>query len=155
MFTERAAGVTASSPAACLDSSDGDPRDGRTRGEAPGGEEFELPELGGEALEPRVFVSTYHDTADHRLARRGVTLRHRVENGRGLWQLKLPQGKARLELEAGAGPARPRTSCSGCSSATSAGAALPIARLRTRREGVRADGAEIVHDSVAVLDISA
>ena len=31
-------------------------------------------------------------------------------------------------------------------------ALLPIARLRTRREGVRADGAEIVHDTVAVLD---
>ena len=28
----------------------------------------------------------------------------------------------------------------------------PIARLSTRREGVRADGAEIVHDTVAVLD---
>jgi CHAD domain-containing protein len=43
--------------------------------------EFKLPELGGEAIEPRVFVSAYHDTADHRLARRGVTLRHRVEHG--------------------------------------------------------------------------
>ena len=31
-------------------------------------------------------------------------------------------------------------------------ALLPIARLRTRREGIRADGAEIVHDTVAVLD---
>ena len=28
----------------------------------------------------------------------------------------------------------------------------PIARLRTRREGVVADGAEVVHDTVAVLD---
>ncbi len=69
--------------------------------------EFKLPELGGEAIEPRVFVSTYHDTADHRLARRGVTLRHRVEHGKGLWQLKLPQANARLELEAAGGPASP------------------------------------------------
>jgi hypothetical protein len=60
--------------------------------------EFKLPELGGEAIEPRLFTSTYHDAADHRLARRGVTLRHRVENGKGLWQLKLPQGRARLDF---------------------------------------------------------
>ena len=46
------------------------------------GDAFRLPELGGEAIEPRRFVSTYHDTADHRLARRGITLRHRVENAR-------------------------------------------------------------------------
>ena len=63
------------------------------------GPEFELPELGGEAIEPREFDSTYHDTRDHRLARHGVTLRHRIENRKGAWQLKLPQGNARLELE--------------------------------------------------------
>ena len=67
-------------------------------------ETFTLPELGGEAIESRVFVSTYHDTLDHRLGRRGVTLRYRLENGKGLWQLKLPAGNARLELEK-AGPA--------------------------------------------------
>ena len=72
-------------------------------------EDFTLPELGGEAIEPRLFVSTYHDTLDHRLARRGVTLRHRVENGKGLWQLKLPAGErpARAgESRRGGGAAR-------------------------------------------------
>jgi CHAD domain-containing protein len=117
------------------------------------GEEFQLPELGGEAIEPRVFISTYHDTSDHRLARRGITLRHRVEHGKGLWQLKLPQGNARLELEAEGGPGSPPDDMLGLLVAHLRGAALsPIARLRTRREGVRADGAEIVHDTVAVLD---
>jgi CHAD domain-containing protein len=117
------------------------------------GEGFAMPELGGQTLESRVFVSTYHDTDDHLLARSGVTLRHRVENGRGLWQLKLPTGDARLELELG-GPARP---------VPPRVAALlraflrhrklvPVARLRTRRVGVRVGGAEVVHDSVAVLD---
>ena len=43
------------------------------------GDTFRLPELGGEPIEPRLFVSTYHDTADHRLARLGITLRHRVD----------------------------------------------------------------------------
>jgi CHAD domain-containing protein len=117
------------------------------------GEEFRLPELGGEAIEPRLFVSTYHDTSDHRLARRGVTLRHRLENGKGLWQLKLPRGRARLELEH---PGPPRTAPDELVAVLAGhlrGAELaPIARLRTRREGVRADGAEIVHDTVAVLD---
>ena len=117
------------------------------------GDEFRLPELGGEAIEPRVFVSTYHDTADHRLARRGVTLRHRVEHGKGLWQLKLLRDNARLELEAEGGPGSPPDEMLELLVAHLRGAVLvPIARLRTRREGVRADGAEIVHDTVAVLD---
>jgi len=117
------------------------------------GEDFTLPELGGEAIEPRLFVSTYHDTTDHRLARRGVTLRHRLENGKGLWQLKLPAGNARLELEKAGGPAAPPAGLLTLLAGHLRGAPLtPIARLRTRREGVRADGAEIVHDTVAVLD---
>lgn len=117
------------------------------------GEAFELPELGGEAIEPRLFVSTYHDTPDHRLAQHGVTLRHRVENGKGLWQLKLPSGIARLELEAEGGPVAPPEQMLALLPAYLRGGSLvPVARLRTRRTGVRAQGAEIVHDSVAVLD---
>jgi CHAD domain-containing protein len=117
------------------------------------GEEFELPELGGEAIVPRDFVSTYHDTPDHRLARRGVTLRHRVENGEGLWQLKLPHGVARLELEESGPPAAVPNDLVALLAGHLRGVPLaPIASLRTRREGVRADGAEIVHDTVSVLD---
>ena len=117
------------------------------------GEEFHLPELGGEAIEPRLFVSTYHDTADHRLARSGITLRHRLENGSGLWQLKLPHGVARLELEEPGPVTAVPDDLAGLLVGHLRGAPLvPIARLQTRREGVRADGAEIVHDTVAVLD---
>ena len=117
------------------------------------GESFELPELGGEAIEPRIFVSTYHDTADHRLARSGLTLRHRVEHGKGLWQLKLPHGAARLELEHEGGPGELPTELERLLPAVTRRRELvPIARLRTRREGVRAQGAEVTHDSVAVLD---
>lgn len=72
---------------------------------------FALPELGGELLEPRVFTSTYYDTPDRRLALVRVTLRRRVENGRGVWQLKLPEGRpdTRSRLPAGP-PARLRRS---------------------------------------------
>jgi len=114
---------------------------------------FELPELGGDPIESRVFVSTYHDTRGHRLARHGITLRHRVENGKGLWQLKLPRGAARLELEAPGPAAEPPEELASLLAASVRHESLvPVARLRTRRTGVRADGAEVVHDSVAVLD---
>ena len=56
------------------------------------GEGFIFPELVGQRLPERVFISTYHDTPDLRLARSGVTFRHRVEDGTGVWQLKLPRG---------------------------------------------------------------
>lgn len=117
------------------------------------GQGFVLPELGGEPQPTRVFVSTYHDTGDLVLARHGVTLRHRVEGGAGLWQLKLPRGAARAELEQPGPPARPPLELSSLLVAFLRGRELrPVARLRTRREVVRADGAEIVDDSVSVLD---
>jgi CHAD domain-containing protein len=116
-------------------------------------EGFVLPELGGRRLPTRVFISTYHDTQDLRLARNGVTFRHRVEDGAGLWQLKLPREAARLELELPGPPARPPAELVGLLPAYLRGAELvPVARLRTRREGIRARGAEIVDDSVAVLE---
>ena len=115
-------------------------------------EGFVLPELGGRRMPTRVFISTYHDTADLRLARHRITFRHRVEDGAGLWQLKLPRGAARLELELGGPPARPPAELVDLLTAYLRGAALvPVARLRTRREVVLAQGAEIVDDSVAVL----
>ena len=116
------------------------------------GEGFVLPELGGEQLPTRVFVSTYHDTPDLVLARHGVTFRHRSEDGTGLWQLKLPKGAARIELEQGGPPARPPLEMLALLVAYLRGRPVePVARLRTRREGIRAQGAEIVDDSVAVL----
>lgn len=116
-------------------------------------EGFTLPELGGERLPERTFVSTYHDTPDYVLARHGVTFRHRVEDGAGLWQLKLPKGAARLELEESGPPARPPESMLALLVAYLRERDVgPVARLRTRREGVRVDGAEVVSDSVAVLE---
>ncbi|MCI0548867.1 MAG: CYTH domain-containing protein, partial [Candidatus Rokubacteria bacterium] len=59
---------------------------------------FRLPDLPGEPIPPRVLTSVYHDTAEHHLARHGVTLRRRSERRRHRWELKLPRGRARLEL---------------------------------------------------------
>jgi CHAD domain-containing protein len=116
------------------------------------GAHFAMPDLGGEALAPRVFVSTYHDTPDHLLARAGITLRRRVERGRGVWQLKLPSGDARLELEEdGAARTVPPRIAELLLAFLRRGELRPVARLKTRRDGVRVDGAEVVHDSVSVL----
>jgi CHAD domain-containing protein len=123
--------------------------------EAPEG--FELPDLGGEPLEPRVFTSVYHDTGDRSLAHAGITLRRRVERGRSLWQLKLPAGDARLELEEQGGPAAPPESFRRLLLAhLRHGPAAPVAELRTRRHGalVARNGttAEVTIDDVAVMD---
>src|SRR5437660_961434 len=65
--------------------------------------EFALPELAGDPLADRVFTSTYHDTPSRSLGRSGITLRRRLENGKSLWQLKLPRsgngGTTRAELK--------------------------------------------------------
>ena len=117
------------------------------------GDGFVLPELGGEILPKRVFTSTYHDTPDLVLARNGVTLRYRVEDGAGAWQLKLPKDAARVELEQAGVPARPPLELLSLLVAYLRGRDVgPVARLRTRREGVRASGAEIVDDFVSVFE---
>jgi CHAD domain-containing protein len=117
-------------------------------------EGFRLPaELGGSELPERTFVSTYHDTADLRLARNGVTFRHRIEDGAGTWQLKLPRGASRMELEEPGPPSRPPAGLLALLPAYLRGEPLTrVARLKTRRKSVRTDGVEIVDDSVAILE---
>jgi len=114
---------------------------------------FRLSDLGGVELPSRDFVSTYYDTPELTLARHDITLRHRSEDGSGLWQLKVPRGAARIELEVAGTPARPPTDLVALLFAHLRGdEPVRVARLRTRRKTVRTDGAEIVEDSVAVLD---
>jgi len=126
-----------------------------------GDDEFALPELGGDELAERVFTSTYHDTPTRSLGRAGITLRRRLENGKSLWQLKLPRaGSAttREELEAPGGPAGPPEPIARLLVAHRRHGPLePVATLRTRRSGVRVrDGrrpiADVTVDAVDILD---
>jgi CHAD domain-containing protein len=123
--------------------------------EAPEG--FELPDLGGDPLETRVFTSVYYDTADGSLARAGITLRRRTERGKSVWQLKLPAAGARLELEEPGGPAEiPESLRTLLRAHLRHGPVTPVAELRTRRHGslVARNGttAEVTVDEVAVMD---
>jgi CHAD domain-containing protein len=120
---------------------------------------FELPPLHGRPLESRLFTSTYHDTPPRSLARVGITLRRRIENGVSRWQLKLPQGgTARAELEALGGPVGPPEELRALLAAhLRYGDLEEVATLRTRRNGVLVeDGdrsvAEVTVDAVDVLD---
>ncbi|RMH04527.1 MAG: CHAD domain-containing protein [Nitrospirae bacterium] len=67
---------------------------------------FRLPAFLGMAMEPRVLTSSYYDTSEYLLAQYGISLRRRIERGRGVWQLTIPQGQDHVELEAAGGPGK-------------------------------------------------
>jgi len=116
-------------------------------------DDVELERLGGRPLEPRVFASTYYDTDDLRLMRHGHTLRRRLENGANLWQLKVPSGGARLELEEPGGPAGPPPRLSALLSGVLRGRdVVSVATLATRRSGRRLGGVQVTLDEVEVLE---
>jgi CHAD domain-containing protein len=122
------------------------------------GASFALPELPGRPLDARVFTSTYYDSPPRSLARSGITLRRRVENGLSRWQLKIPREQGRDELEAPGGPAGPPPELAKLLKAHARhGKLVPVATLRTHRSGVRvADGerslADVTFDAVDILD---
>jgi CHAD domain-containing protein len=121
-------------------------------------DEFESVEGLGEPIQDRSFTTTYYDTPERALARAGVTLRRRLENGKNLWQLKLPAKGFRRELELPGGPGRPPPALADALLGLVRGERLEAAaKLKTRREGVRVrengrDEAEVVIDSVSVMD---
>jgi CHAD domain-containing protein len=105
---------------------------------------------------PKQLRAIYYDTADQRLARYGVTLRRRFEDGRPLWQLKLPSDGDRLEIENdSASPDVPDELARLVTAFVRGGELVPVAELHTLRRAVRvaSDGkpvAEVVHDVVQV-----
>ena len=118
---------------------------------------FRLPPLGGEPLQSRVFTSVYYDVPGGSLAEAGITLRRRTERGRSVWQLKLPSGDSRLELEAPGPPSGPPDEMRRLlRTHLRHGRLERVAELRTRRRGelVARNGttAEVTVDEVAVMD---
>lgn len=118
---------------------------------------FRLPSLEGQPLEPREFTSVYYDVPGGSLAAAGITLRRRIENGHGVWQLKLPSKNSRLELEAQGDPDKPSQDLSDLLYAHLRHGPLErLAELRTRRTGelVARNGttAEVTADEVEVID---
>ena len=120
--------------------------------------QFRLPHFPGEPLPPRLFTSTYFDTADFRLARLGVTLRRRAERNRVLWQLKLPRNADRLEMEMASGRSTPPEPMQDLLFGLLRREPLTaVAKLRTRRAGVRVQPrdkpvADVVIDHVKILN---
>jgi CHAD domain-containing protein len=114
---------------------------------------LDLDGLGGRPLDERTFTSTYHDTADRRLLRHGLTLRRRVEDDTSLWQLKVPQAEGRLELEAEGGSETIAPQLAAVLSGLLREQPLePVATLVTHRRGRRIDGVDVTLDEVQVLD---
>jgi CHAD domain-containing protein len=118
---------------------------------------------GIEELAPLDLRATYYDTPDLRLARSGITLRHRTgEADRPAWTLKLPEAahdsSSRSELEFhGPGNMIPDSAEDLVTAFVRTATLTPVARLRTRRRrwSLRdRDGqeiAELVDDRVSVL----
>jgi CHAD domain-containing protein len=93
----------------------------------------------------RVFRSTYHDTPDRRLARSGVALRRRLENGTSTWEVELPEAPRRVALAAPGGPAEPPQLISDLLRAiVRDGELVEVLTVQTRRNGV--------HDEVSLLE---
>ena len=133
-----------------------------------------MPDLDGlvpgarvELLPPLRLTATYYDTADLRLARWGVTVRHRTSvppTSELPWTVKLPAGPgggetlARRELEFSGPEGRvPATVAHLIRGLSRNGVLVPVARLRTdRRRWELRDGAgaalvEIADDEVSVM----
>jgi CHAD domain-containing protein len=120
-------------------------------------EHFRLPALGGKLLPRRVLTSTYYDTPNYRLTHAKITLRYRIEHGKGLWQLKLPMEEARREIEiAGAAGSPPRQLQDLLMIRLQGAELIPVAKMRTWRTGIRMSdrkgaSADVLLDTVSVI----
>jgi CHAD domain-containing protein len=59
----------------------------------------EVPRRSGNAPVDAEAFTTYYDTSDRGLLHTGITLRHRVEDGSGAWQVELPTDEGRIAVE--------------------------------------------------------
>jgi len=118
------------------------------------------PDLSVEPLKVKKLDATYYDTRDLRLARAGVSLRHRIGDDPP-WTVKLPDGDSgpvmsRREIPFDGPAGTIPVPAAALVRAYARGEALvPVARLKTERSrvGLRVDGtpvAEIADDEVSV-----
>jgi CHAD domain-containing protein len=106
-----------------------------------------------QALVSSVFTSTYHDTPDGRFARAGVALRRRVENGRSIWEVELPEAPGEVALSEPGGPAEPPPLVADLLRGLLRERELvQVATLQTRRSAEDASARAEVHDEVEVLE---
>ncbi|MGZ8381461.1 MAG: CYTH and CHAD domain-containing protein [Nitrospira sp.] len=119
--------------------------------------DFHLPRLPGTPLPRRQLISTYYDTTAYDLAHARITLRHRVERGKKAWQLKIPLGDDRQEIEVPDDKSDPPASLRDLLILHLGHRPLvPIMTLRVWRTGVlvrdrRRPVAEVVLDNVTVV----
>lgn len=118
------------------------------------------------AIEPFEMTAVYHDTADLRLIRWGVTLRRRWGGGDEGWHLKIPISGAdgltrqELHLPLGAGSAGfvPAELADIVTPLTRGERLMPLATVRTHRSPIHIldeagqPHAEVVDDRVQVID---
>ena len=119
--------------------------------------DFHLPRLPGTPLPRRLLISTYYDTAAYDLAHARITLRHRVEQGEKTWQLKIPLGDDRQEVEVAGDQSEPPASlCRLLALHLRHQKLIPAVTLRVWRRGMlirhgRVPVAEIALDTVSVV----
>ncbi len=138
---------------------------------------FRLPDLGGVAVGARVgpavivdLDATYHDTADLRLARRGITVRHRRSGtSPGGWTVKFPSRaggsggaagalvRAEIDVDGPFGDVPPPARALVAAHVRTA-PLEPVAHIRTRRcripvhDEVGTPWAEVADDEVSVIE---
>lgn len=120
--------------------------------------DFRLPDVpDGVSLPRRLQTSTYYDTAAYDLAQARITFRRRSERGKTAWQLKIPLGLDRQEVELVDRHDQPPAMFRELLALhLGTGQLVPVATLRVWRTRLRVHRrralvAEIALDSVAVL----
>jgi len=118
--------------------------------------DFRLPKFPGTPRSRHLVISTYYDTEAYDLARAHITLRYRVERGKKTWQLKIPLGEHRQEVEVADGELHPPSLlCDLLLLHLTQRKLLPVVTLRVWRTGVlvrqgQVPVAEIALDTVSV-----
>lgn len=122
---------------------------------------FRLPQLPGTPQPRHQVLSTYYDTEAYDLARARITFRYRIERGKKAWQLKIPLGDNRQEVEVADGGAEPPSSLRHLLLLhLGQRKLLPVVTLRVWRTGVlvrqrHTPLAHVVLDSVTVVKLGA